>query len=141
LGEAGAQALTRRKQALLFPKDLTIEKVVENLRRAAKLSGPGTVEKKLGLISELITSATPLEAKYVIRTTLGELRVGIGEGIVRDAISQALGLRLKLLERAYHLSPDYGLIARVARERGNNGLRGIGIELGRPIKVMLASEG
>lgn len=94
MGEAGAQALTRRKQALLFPKDLTIEKVVENLRRAAKLSGPGTVEKKLGLISELITSATPLEAKYVIRTTLGELRVGIGEGIVRDAISQALGLRL-----------------------------------------------
>ena len=50
------------------------------------LIGQGTVDRKTQLIAELLTSAIPTEARYVVRTVLGELRVGVGEGSLRDAI-------------------------------------------------------
>ena len=60
--------------------------MINNLRKLAVLEGTGTVDKKISLISELLTSAKPLEAKYITRTVLEELRVGVGEGGMRDAI-------------------------------------------------------
>ena len=48
--------------------------------------GKGTVDRKMSLISELLTSASGLEAKYIIRTLLSDLRIGVASGTIRDAI-------------------------------------------------------
>ena len=86
LGKVTENFVKKKRQATLFSKDISVKKVFDNLRRLPDFEGEGTVDKKTGLISELLTSATPLEARYIIRTVLGELRVGVGTGIVRDAI-------------------------------------------------------
>lgn len=77
---------TNTKQKTLFSQSLTTRKVAENIRKAAEITGEGTVEKKIGLISELLTSAKPLEARFIARTVLEQLRAGVAEGTLRDAI-------------------------------------------------------
>ncbi len=79
----------KRKQVTLLTVPLTLDKVFENLKKAAQLEGPKSQERKLMLISELLMHADALEAKYIVRTVLGDLRVGVAEGIIRDAIAKA----------------------------------------------------
>ncbi|MFH1132859.1 MAG: ATP-dependent DNA ligase [Nanoarchaeota archaeon] len=89
LGKVAEELSAKRKQQSLFSADLTVKKVVTNLRKLATLQGAKSVDLKVKLIAELLTSAQPLEAKYVVRTVLGDLRVGVGEGSLRDAIAWA----------------------------------------------------
>ncbi len=89
LGKVAETASSKKKQVTLFSKALTASKVIENLRKASKVEGEGSVDKKIMLVAELLTNAQPKEARYIVRTILEELRIGVGEGIVRDAIVQA----------------------------------------------------
>lgn len=86
LGKVAEHVTRKKKQTALFSKKLTVEKVFSNLQKLAELEGAETVDKKVKAIAELLTSAEPLEAKYIIRTILEDLRVGIGAGCIRDAI-------------------------------------------------------
>ena len=86
LGLVAEEIMKTKKQNTLFSHKLTSEKILDNLRKLPELQGKGTVEKKISLISELLTSAKTIEAKYITRTLLGDLRIGIGEGVLRDAI-------------------------------------------------------
>ncbi len=89
LGLVTEELVGKKKQLVLFKQKLTVEKVFENMRKIAEMEGKGSQERKLSLISELITSSSPKEAKYIVRTVLGDLRVGVAEGIIRDAIAKA----------------------------------------------------
>src|SRR3989338_7592 len=89
LGKVAENLVARKKQVTLFSRELSIEKVYNNLKQLADMTGQGTVDKKVKLIAELLTSAKPNEAKYIIRTVLEDLRVGAGEGVLRDAIVSA----------------------------------------------------
>jgi len=86
LGEAASNLVVKKKQSTLFSKELEVSKVFNNLRKLADLEGAGSVDAKVKLIAELLTSAKPQEAKYIVKTVLEEMRVGIGEGSLRDAI-------------------------------------------------------
>jgi len=83
------ELLEKKRQRTLFKTSLTIGKVFENLQKIAGVSGKGAIERKMGLVSELLSSAKPVEAKYIARTVIGDLRVGVAEGVVRDAIATA----------------------------------------------------
>ena len=87
LGEVTEKLLKTKKQMTLFSKKLTVEKVFQNLRKLSELEGVGTVSKKVGLITELITSADSNEAKFIVRTVIEKLRISVAEGIMRDAIA------------------------------------------------------
>lgn len=87
LGLVAEKLILKKKQATLFSHKLSVNKVFENIRKLAGISGEGTVEQKVKLLAELLTSATPIEAKYIVRTALEQMRVGIGEGTIRDAIA------------------------------------------------------
>jgi len=89
LGLVAEEFIKNKKQRTLFSKDLTVKKVFENLRKLSELEGEGTVAKKVALVSELLTSAKPNEAKFIVRTVLNELRVGVAAGILRDGIVYA----------------------------------------------------
>ena len=130
-----------KKQTTLGVRELlSTEKVFENLQLIAKQTGGGSQDRKMNLIAELLAQAKPKEAKYVVRTALGELRIGVAEGIIRNAIAEAFGVSSAIVENAWFLNPDYGEIARIAKERGERGLENVKIEIGRPIMVLLAEK-
>lgn len=139
-GLAAEELLVNKTQTTLFTEKLTVMRVYENLNKLVSITGKGAQEKKIGYITELLSSAEPVEARYISRLILEELRLGVGEGIVRDAISQSFDVDPKLVERAYSLCSDLGDVARIAKEKGNKGLKGIEIKPGRPIEVMLAQK-
>lgn len=140
LGTTAEYFLKNRKQMTLAQKKLTVRDVKNNFVKIAEQSGAGSQERKVKLLAELITVAKPLEARYIVRTVLETLRVGVGEGIVRDAIAEAFEVDPELVERAYFLRGDYGRVITIAKNRGNPGLENVQIELGKPIKVMLAQK-
>lgn len=86
LGLVAEQLTGKKSQATLFSTQLTVKKVYDNIRKLAEMMGAGTVTRKQQLVSELLTSAKPIEAKYIVRTVLEELRVGVGEGSIRDGM-------------------------------------------------------
>ncbi len=86
LGEVAKELVKSNKQTKLGSQKLTIKKVVDNIRKLPELTGEGTVNRKVSLISELLSNSSPSEAKYVVKTILEELRIGIAEGTMRDAV-------------------------------------------------------
>lgn len=117
-----------------------MEKVFENLQLIAKQSGGSSQERKMNLVAELLIQAKPKDAKYIVRTVLGQLRVGVAEGIIRDAIAEAFNVSPESVENAWFLNPDYGEIAKTAKERGKKGLESVKLEIGRPLIVQLAEK-
>ena len=76
----------KKKQKGLFETKLSVEKVLENLRKLPTIEGNGAVDLKIGYIVDLLHSATSVEAKYIVRTVLRDLKIGVGIGTLRDAI-------------------------------------------------------
>ncbi|WP_414470552.1 ATP-dependent DNA ligase [Methanobacterium sp. ACI-7] len=137
IGLASEYLFGNRLQSTLFTRPLTISKVYNNLIKIADVSGKNAVQKKLRILIELLTSASPTEAKYISRTVVEELRVGMGEGTLKDAISEAFNVNKELVERSLMLTNDPGLVAGVARE-GEEGLKELNLKPGKPVKPMLA---
>lgn len=86
LGLVAEELTKEKKQRTFFSQDLTIKKVFEDIEKISTLEGKGTVSKKIAIISGLLNHAKPLEARYVVRTVIGSLRVGTQEGTIRDAV-------------------------------------------------------
>ena len=217
LGKTAENLIKRKRQVTLFSQDLSVSKVFHNLRKLATLEGLGSVDQKIKLISELLTSAKPIEARYIVRNVLEELRVGVGAGSLRDAIAWAFfpkvcGIFFKCnkcnnympnigkclvcneiienkfkkeiekfneknvfkvkdiselkkidikkydfilckdenlarechnyfvnaVQGAYDVANDFSVVAEKAKVDGIKGLMSVGLEPGRPVKVMLA---
>ena len=138
IGQAAQNLFMKKKQSTLFTRTLTIKKVHSNLVKIATISGSKAQTKKLEILRELLSSASPTEAKYITRTVLEELRVGVGEGTIRDALSQAFGVDKEVLERAHMLTNDLGLVAEVSKQEGVEGLKNLTLNPGKPVKPMLA---
>ncbi len=138
IGAASEVLFKKRMQTTFFSQPLTIEMVYNNLRKISSVSGNRAQSRKMNIIRELLSLASPLEAKYITRTILEELRVGVGEGTIRDAISQAFGVKKEVLDRAHMLTNDLGLVAQVTMEEGEQGLKKLTLKPGKPVKPMLA---
>ncbi len=140
LGLVVEELVSKKKQQTLLQKHLTVEKVFENLRKLAEMEGTGSQDRKVSLVSELISFSKPKESKYIVRTVLEELRVGVAEGVLRDAIGKAFDVSPTDVENAWFILPDYGEIAKIAKEKGERGLKNVEISLGTPINVLLAEK-
>ena len=70
LGDVAEQITKEKRQTTLHTKKLTCDFVYHKIRELAELEGEGTVNKKIGLMSELLTSASPQEARFIVRTLL-----------------------------------------------------------------------
>ncbi|PSP67743.1 DNA ligase, partial [Halobacteriales archaeon QS_1_69_70] len=89
LGDAAAEAVREKSQATLASRTLTVASVHETLEELAGYEGSGSQDRKVKTVAGLVGSADPAEARWVVRTVLGAMRLGVGEGILRDAIAQA----------------------------------------------------
>ena len=149
LGLTVEELMKRKRQTTLVTRKLEIEKVFENLRKLANVGGKGSQEVKISLIKELVSNAKPKEAKYIVRTVLEQLRIGVAEGVLRDSIAKAFFPEkegeekkeiVKSIEWAWFLRPDYSEIAKIAKEKGLKGLKEVSIEVGKPYHVLLAEK-
>ncbi|WP_297478040.1 ATP-dependent DNA ligase [Thermococcus sp.] len=138
LGESVALAIKRKKQRSFFSQPLTVKRVYDTFIRIAEASGEGSQDRKMKYLANLFMDAGPEEGKYLARTVLGTMRTGVAEGILRDAIAEAFKVRPELVERAYMLTSDFGYVAKVAKLEGNEGLSRVSVQIGKPIRPMLA---
>ena len=106
--------------------------------RLASKEGEGSQESKTRELGNLFMDASPRSAKYLARLVLGEMRLGVGEGTVRDAVVEAFDVEGGLVERGLMLTNDTGEVAEVARDEGDEGLTSLEMVIGRPVKPMLA---
>jgi len=146
LGDLGlvAEAALRQSRASntrLSPLEaLTFEDAYDILDKIARTSGQGSVETRVGGLTHLLARATPEEARYLVRTAAGKLRLGIGDMTFLDALAIAYGGGKEAraaVERAYNVSSDLGLVAQSLAEKGLEGIRSFGITIGRPVRPML----
>ena len=141
IGAAALELLTTRNQGTLFSEGLTVRRVYETLLKIAHQSGSGSVEAKLRELGSLLNDASPLEAKFIMRTVTGELRLGVADYTVLDAAAAAFlgGKEARpAVERAYNVHPDLGMVVERVASLGLKGVEQIGVEVGIPIRPMLA---
>ncbi|MEM4389522.1 MAG: ATP-dependent DNA ligase [Candidatus Micrarchaeia archaeon] len=141
LGKVAEKLLAEKKQATLAREALTVERVHASLMRIAKASGEGSQEFKIKVLAELFNNATPLEARYIARIPLDQLRLGVGDPTILDALSYwAKGDKSfrESLERAYNLCSDLGMVARKLFEEGEKGIAEFRISVFKPIRPALA---
>ncbi|MFH1589336.1 MAG: ATP-dependent DNA ligase [archaeon] len=160
LGLVAEEVIKDKSQSTLFSLSLSVSKVFSNLQKLTDMEGSGSVDRKTRLIAELLSSAKPKEAKYIVRTVLEDLRVGIGDGTLRDSIVWAyMPLKvnydpekiaidvdrdkynevIELVQSALDKSNDFTTVA-LAAIKGASELEKINLVPGNPIKVMLAQK-
>jgi len=126
------------KQVMLFEGPLTILEVRRRLETIAETAGSGSRERKERLLETLLGAATPLEAKYLVKILIGEMRTGFFEGMMELAISEAFQISLDVVQRASMLAGDVAEVAAIARGEGKEGVLNVKFQLFRPIKPMMA---
>jgi len=127
-----------RRQATLFEKPLTVLEVRHTFENIAEAAGSGSRERKERLVETLLSAATPLEAKYVVKVLIGEMRTGFHEGLMELAVSKAFDIPLEAVQTASMLTGDIGEVAWIAKTRGKESILKIGFKVFRPIKPMMA---
>jgi len=134
LGDAGETAHEAISAAKRF-RDPTIS-LAETETIITQLSETRGTKNKTGLLATVLRHATPLEAKYLIKLLAGDLRIGLREGLVEDAIARAFQRPLATVARVNMLLGDIGETA--VRARAND-LHDVNMRLFHPIKFMLAT--
>lgn len=141
IGETAEKFIAKKRQASFFQTPLTVTHVYETFDKMAKTSGSGAVDYKLKTLAGLLSDANPKEAKYIVRTVTGKLRLGIADMTVLDALAIAYGGGKEtrdFIERAYNISSDLGRVARVVAEEGIEGIHAFQVTLFEPVRPMLA---
>ena len=126
------------KQTLLVQKQLTILDIRRTLETVATTKGPGSREKKERLIETLFRQASPIEAKYLTKILIGEMRTGLHEGLAEQAIAKAFNVPISIVQKASMTLGDTGEAARMARTEGAEALSRLKFRVFRPVKLMLA---
>ena len=127
--------------AFLEAEPLSIADVYERFVAIARASGKRSQDVKVKNLQFLFSQVGSLEARYIARLAIEDMRIGIGEGGMRDAVARAFsksGADGEMVERAYNLTNDMGLVA-VGARRGT--LSELSVMINHPIKMMLAQLG
>lgn len=135
LGRAAEEVIPAKKEMTLFHEDLTLGEVSKTFDEMMQSKGKGSTLVKRGHLKSMLLRASPVEAKYLIKILTKEMRIGLVEGLVVEAIAAAYGLNMEAVRDADLLLGDVGLVARQARA---GKLSEVKLELMRPTNFMLA---
>ncbi|MEE9594875.1 MAG: ATP-dependent DNA ligase, partial [Candidatus Hydrothermarchaeales archaeon] len=118
---------------------LDVREVYAYLMEIAKARGAGSVEVKTNSLAELLSKASPNERRYIARFVIGRLRLGVGDPTMMEGLCIAKMDRAfrPELERAYNLCSDLGYVAEKLFRVGEDGVRGIKVQVGYPIRMAL----
>lgn len=134
------ELLTKREQTMFFTEDLELMEVWNRFMAMAKSQGKKSQQERLRTAQYLLSNATPLEGKYLGRLMLEEMRIGVGEGVVKDAIAKAFVISPESIEHAYQALNDLGEVALLAKTNPEK-LQEVHITPFKPVKMMLAQAG
>ncbi|MBD3354279.1 MAG: ATP-dependent DNA ligase [Candidatus Lokiarchaeota archaeon] len=121
---------------------VSVADIYNKLEEISKIQGSGSLDKKESKIHWLLARCKPLMVKYLMRIITSTMRLGVSDPTIMDALAIAyLGDKDHRtdVERAYNVHPDLGLIARKVYDKGLKGLEEVKIQIGTPIRMMLAS--
>ncbi|MDP6048811.1 MAG: ATP-dependent DNA ligase [Candidatus Bathyarchaeota archaeon] len=141
VGLAAEMILKDKRQVMFGQKSPSVFDVYNVFDQIAKESGKGSSSRKIGRLVKVMMSTSPLGARYLARTVVGTLRLGVGDMTILDALSLAFtgsSENRGQLERAYNLTSDLGAVARTLAEEGLESVSDAQIVLGKPIRMMLA---
>ncbi len=117
---------------------LTLLDVARSFAAVAEASGRGSRKAKAERLGALFSRATE-EERHIIRSILqGEMRIGLHDGLIQEAVARAAGTDLELVRRAALFLSDLSEVARIALTEGAPGLERIGVRLFVPLLPMLA---
>lgn len=140
VGTAVEELLGLKSQTTFFHEDLELVQVYNELIAIADTEGKKSQREKGLLVRRLLANARPIEGRYLARIMLEELRIGVGEGSVREAVAKAFGVDSSLVEHAQQALNDMGEVARLAKT-GPAALEDVKITLFHPVRMMLAQAG
>jgi DNA ligase-1 len=141
LGDAAGEAMKTKGQSTLFSEQMTVERVYSTFDKIARTTGSGSQEVKLRLVSSLLNDATPEESRYIVKFLMGQLRLGIADYSVLDALAIAFTgdkINRNVLENAYNVSSDLGTVATLLAKKGLEAVRSVKVTLFKPLRPMLA---
>ncbi|QUQ69148.1 ATP-dependent DNA ligase [Kutzneria sp. CA-103260] len=136
---AGWRTLVSIEVPAAAEPDLSILDVDDLLTQVAGTSGKGSTQRRSELLTAALARATAPEQDFLLRLLTGELRQGALEGVMTDAVAAAFDVPVDAVRRAFMLSGRLHTTAEQARSGGAAALAAFGLEVGRPIRPMLAS--
>ncbi len=140
VGKVVESLLEKREQTMFFSEELDLLDVNERFLLMARSSGRRSQQERLRSAQYLLSNATPLEGRYLARLMLEEMRIGVGEGVVKDAVAKAFGIPADVIEHAHQALNDLGEVACLAKSDPGR-LTEVHITAFRPVKMMLAQQG
>ncbi|HME18154.1 MAG TPA: ATP-dependent DNA ligase [Nitrososphaerales archaeon] len=135
LGEVAEELLKEKKEQSLFPDELSLEDIREAFGGLRSAKGKGSSTTRRAVVKSLLLRASPLEGKYIVKVLTGEMRTGLVQGLVEEAVAKAFSVSREDAARAHMLVGDVGLFARAA---ATHDLSAIRISQFRPVNFMLA---
>ena len=118
---------------------LTLSEVDSGFSAIGAVSGKGSAAARKALVGELFGRATADEQRFLVGLLSGELRQGALEGVMTEAVARAAGVPVAEVRRAMMLRGSLGVVAAAALSGGSAALAGFGLEVGRPVRPMLAA--
>ncbi|MGC8699386.1 MAG: ATP-dependent DNA ligase [Candidatus Micrarchaeia archaeon] len=141
LGETAEGIIAKSKLKRLSSKKFELGEVFDTMYKIATTSGEGSQEAKIKMLAELLSASTPLEGRYIVRFSLGTLRLGVGDATILEALSKLVTGERKFkeqLENAYNICSDLGRVAETLAKEGIKGIENFKVQLFSPIRPALA---
>jgi DNA ligase-1 len=140
IGSAACELLEHKSQTSFFFSSLTLHDVYMDLVNLSRITGDKSQREKLRVIQGLLSAASPLEGRYLVGILLGDVRIGTGEGTVREALARAFDVRSADIDFAFQVRNDLGEVALLCL-KGEEALRQASLTLYHPVRMMLARQG
>ncbi|MCG8604393.1 ATP-dependent DNA ligase [bacterium] len=118
--------------------DLTILEVSRSFDQIAEMKGKGSRQKIVEALETLFGRVGEAERKYLVKIILGEMRIGVAQGLLFEGIAKAANVPLTLVRRASMFQGHPGEVAVIALKSGSEGLKKVRLEMFRPVQPMLA---
>jgi DNA ligase-1 len=140
-GQVASKILEQKTQTTFLNQDITVERVYETLYKIAELRGARSQDMKMKYISSLLNDATPTEGGFIAKIITSNLRLGIADYTILDALSVAYtGSKENrpILEHAYNVCSDLGKVSQAVSKDGISSLKDFQVKIFSPIRPMLA---
>ena len=140
-GQVASKILEQKTQTTFLNQDITVERVYDTLYKIAELRGARSQDMKMKYISSLLNDATPTEGGFIAKIITSNLRLGIADYTILDALSVAYtGSKENrpILEHAYNVCSDLGKVSQAVSKDGINSLKDFQVKIFSPIRPMLA---
>lgn len=142
IGDLGELVVQMKQDSRFQMLDSSVEQVYGELEKIARDGGSGSQERKVAGLAKLIREMESRSAKYVVRMVAGKLRLGFSDKTIIDALSyieKGSKEYSDLLDRAYQIRPDVGVLAREVKEQGvEQAVANMRVVMGTPIVPALA---